>query len=145
MLAIDEQLLEIDEAIDDVAQTFFTLDSVKSYLEIKQEFLADSALQEKIVHFQELKQSYEENKDYLAFRPEVRELRRQLIKEKRILDMNEKVSRLRQSEVEVQEILAELSQKVSSAISSTIFVDTGLPLAPHKSHHHCRGKEKRDV
>ena len=30
MLAIDEQLLEIDEAIDDVAQTF-TLDSVKSY------------------------------------------------------------------------------------------------------------------
>ena len=50
MLAIDEQLLEIDEAIDDVAQTFFTLDSVKSYLEIKQEFLADSALQEKIAH-----------------------------------------------------------------------------------------------
>jgi len=145
MLAIDEQLLEIDEAIDDVAQTFFTLDSVKSYLEIKREFLADSALQEKIAHFQELKQSYEENKDYLAFRPEVRELRRQLIKEKRILDMNEKVSRLRQSEVEVQEILAELSQKVSSAISPTIFVDTGLPLAPHKSHHHCRGKEKRDV
>lgn len=145
MLAIDEQLLEIDEAIDDVAQTFFTLDSVKSYLEIKQEFLADSALQKKIAHFQELKQSYEENKDYLAFRPEVRELRRQLIKEKRILDMNEKVSRLRQSEVEVQEILAELSQKVSFAISPTIFVDTGLPLAPHKSHHHCRGKEKRDV
>ena len=102
MLTIDEQLFDIDEAIDEVAA---------------------------------------------AFRSEVAEIRRQLFKEKRGIDINEKVSQLRQSEVAVQKNLAELSQKISSTISSDIFVETGLPLAPHKSHYgNCsKGGRKKHV
>ena len=40
----EEELIE--EKVSVEAGTDFVLDSVKSYLEIKQEFLADSALQE---------------------------------------------------------------------------------------------------
>ncbi|SDO42943.1 Cell fate regulator YlbF, YheA/YmcA/DUF963 family (controls sporulation, competence, biofilm development) [Streptococcus equinus] len=146
MLAIDEQLFEIDEAIDEVAQAFLALDSVKSYLAIQKTFLADKALQGRISHFQALKQSYEEVKDYAAFRPEVKDLRHQLLEEKRALDLDQTVSLLRQNEVAVQKILAELTQEISSVISPMIFVDTGLPLAPHKSHHqHCSKGGKRDV
>lgn len=50
------------------------------------------------------------------------------------------MSALRQSEVAVQKILAELTQDISSVISSAIFVDTGLPLAAHSSHHQCHHK-----
>ena len=110
--------------------------------------MADTMLQEKIMHFQALKQSYEDAKPYAAFRPELTEIRHQLLKEKRAIDINEKVSQLRQSEVAVQKILAELSQKISSAISSDIFVDTGLPLAPHKLLHHgncSKGGRKKHV
>ena len=133
MLAIDEQLFEIDEAIDEVAQAFLELDSVKSYLAIQKAFLADTALQARISHFQALKQSYEEVKDYAAFRPEVKDLRRQLLEEKRALDLDQTVSLLRQNEVAVQKILAELTKEISLVISPTIFVDTGLPLAPARS------------
>ena len=57
MLAIDEHLFEIDEAIDEVAKAFLALDDVQAYLEIKKIFLADAALQESISEFQDLKQS----------------------------------------------------------------------------------------
>ena len=46
MLAIDQQLLEIDEAIDDVAQTFFTLDSGAFIL-----VLAIYFAKKRIIHF----------------------------------------------------------------------------------------------
>lgn len=147
MLTIDEQLFDIDEAIDEVAASFLELESVKNYRKAREVFLADTVLQEKIMHFQALKQSYEDVKSYAAFRSEVAEIRRQLFKEKRGIDINEKVSQLRQSEVAVQKNLAELSQKISSAISSDIFVETGLPLAPHKSHYgNCsKGGRKKHV
>lgn len=146
MLAIDEHLFEIDEAIDEVVKAFLALDDVQAYLEIKKIFLADAALQESISEFQDLKQSYEEVKEYAVFRPEVKEICRQLLQKKRELDLNRTVSLLRQNEVAVQTILAELTQEISSVISPTIFVDTGLPLAPHKSHHqNCSKGEKRDV
>ena len=147
MLTIDEQLFDIDEAIDEVAASFLELESVKNYRKAREVFLADTVLQEKIMHFQALKQSYEDVKSYAAFRSEVAEIRRQLFKEKRGIDINEKVSQLRQSEVAVQKNLAKLSQKISSTISSDIFVETGLPLAPHKSHYgNCsKGGRKKHV
>lgn len=119
MLTIDEQLFDIDEAIDEVAASFLELESVKNYRKAREVFLADTVLQEKIMHFQALKQSYEDVKSYAAFR----------------------------SEVAVQKNLAELSQKISSTISSDIFVETGLPLAPHKSHYgNCsKGGRKKHV
>lgn len=145
MLAIDEHLFEIDEAIDEVAKAFLALDAVQVYLEIKKIFLADTVLQESISEFQDLKQSYEEVKDYAAFRSEVKEIRRQLLQKKRELDLNRTVSVLRQNEVAVQTILAELTQEISSVISPTIFVDTGLPLAPHKSHIRIVVREEREM
>ena len=129
MLTIDDQLLAIDDAIDEVVAAFLALDSVQDYLAVRQVFLSDKALQEDIAVFQALRQEYEAVETYAAFRPEVKTLRRQLVQTKRTIDMHEKMSALRQSEVAVQKILAELTQDISSVISSAIFVDTGLPLA----------------
>ena len=76
MLTIDEQLFDIDEAIDEVAASFLELESVKNYRKAREVFLADT-----------------------------------------------------------------------STISSDIFVETGLPLAPHKSHYgNCsKGGRKKHV
>lgn len=140
MLTIDDQLLAIDDAIDEVVAAFLALNSVQDYLAVRQVFLSDKALQEDIAVFQALRQEYEAVEAYAAFRPEVKTLRRQLVQTKRTIDMHEKMSALRQSEVAVQKILAELTQDISSVISSAIFVDTGLPLAAHSSHHQCHHK-----
>ena len=90
MLTIDEQLFDIDEAIDEVVASFLELESVKDYRKAREVFLADTMLQEKIMHFQALKQSYEDAKPYAAFRPEVAEMRHQLLRKKEPLTSTKK-------------------------------------------------------
>ena len=58
-----------------------------------------------------------------------------MFEKKRQLDLNEKVIALRRAEVDLQEVLAKIAQKIAESVSSDVFVDTGLPLAPHKPPH----------
>ena len=135
MLNIDEQLLDVDDAIEELLIALFELETVKNFKKSKEQFLLDESLQKDIQKFQELQNQYEEIKEFEAFRPEVKEVKRRLFQQKRLLDINEKVILLRQNEVAVQEILASLSQAIAASISKDIFVDTGLPLASHKPVH----------
>ena len=141
MLLINNQLFEIEDAIDDVIKHFLELEIVKSYRLAKNAVLSDNELQSKIVRFQEIKSVYDDQKDYIAFRPEVKKIRREMFQQKRAIDLNEKMIDLRRKEVDLQKTLAEISQKISSVVSGNIFVDTGLPLASHKEHH---GKGRGD-
>jgi cell fate (sporulation/competence/biofilm development) regulator YlbF (YheA/YmcA/DUF963 family) len=141
MLLINNQLFEIEDAIDDVIKNFLELEIVKSYQLAKNAVLSDNELQSKIVRFQEIKSVYDDQKDYIAFRPEVKKIRREMFQQKRAIDLNEKMIDLRRKEVDLQKTLAEISQKISSVVSGNIFVDTGLPLASHKEHH---GKGRGD-
>ncbi len=74
-------------------------------------------------------------KEYEAFRPDVRELKRQVLRMKRQIDLNEVVIAYRHAEFDLQTILANLGEEIAQAVSGQIFIDTGLPLAPHKPHH----------
>ncbi len=51
---------------------------------------------------------------------------------KRQIDLNEVVIGYRQAGVRFTDCLANLGEEF---VSSQIFIDTGLPLAPHKPHH----------
>jgi hypothetical protein len=62
-------------------------------------------------------------------------LKRQVLRMKRQIDLNEVIIGYRQAEFDLQIILASLGEEVAQAISNQIFIDTGLPLAPHKPHH----------
>ncbi len=135
MLKIDDQLLAIDDALDTLAAAFLELERVKVYKAAKEIFLADEELQQKISDFQLLKEDYDRQKAFGKYRPEVAQLRKKVVSQKRQLDLNDKVVALRRAEVDLQAILAEISQKIAAAVSPDIFVDTGLPLAPHKPPH----------
>ena len=101
----------------------------------RQKFENDRELQEQLFAFQELKDSYDTAKEYEAFRPDVRELKRQVLRMKRQIDLNEVVIGYRQAEFDLQTILANLGEEIAQAVSDQIFIDSGLPLAPHKPHH----------
>ena len=62
-------------------------------------------------------------------------MKRQVLRMKRQIDLNEVVIAYRQAELDLQAIMASLSQDIAQAVSDQIFIDTGLPLAPHKPHH----------
>ncbi len=135
MLIINEELLAIDQAIECLVSYFLKLPEVENYRLKRQKFENDRELQGQLFAFQELKDSYEEVKEYAAFRPDVRELKRQMLRMKRQIDLNEVVVSYRQAEFDLQTILATLGEDIAQAVSDQIFIDTGLPLAPHKPHH----------
>ena len=135
MLIINEELLAIDQAIECLVSYFQMLPEVDAYRLSRQQFENDRELQKQLIEFKELKDSYEEVKEYAAFRPDVRELKRQMLRMKRQIDLNEVVIGYRQAEFDLQTILANLGEEIAQAVSGQIFIDTGLPLAPHKPHH----------
>ena len=97
---------------------------------INEELLAiDQAIECLVSYFLKLPEAYE------AFRPDVRELKRQVLRMKRQIDLNEVVIAYRHAEFDLQTILANLGEEIAQAVSGQIFIDTGLPLAPHKPHH----------
>lgn len=135
MLRINQELLEIEQAIDELVTCFLQLEEVDRYKKVKLAVESNQELQDLIKIFQEKQADFQEVKDYAQFRPEVGDLRRQVYQLKRQIDLNKDVVQLRQAEVALQEILAHISQYLSQAVSEEIFVDTGLPLAAHKPHH----------
>ncbi|MDG6141977.1 YlbF family regulator [Lactococcus formosensis] len=124
MLIINEQLFEIDDLIDEVIKDFLNLPEVNAYRALKKVFEEDEDLQSKL-------QLLTDNQDYIAFRPELVQLRKELL-------LNEKVYQLRVAENDLQELLSELTKDITSAISEHIFVDENLPLkggSRHGRHH----------
>ncbi|MEY8700524.1 YlbF family regulator [Streptococcus ferus] len=149
MLEINDQFFAIEAATERLLKELLKQPEVEVYRQAKKRFETDQALQADIAAFQALQVEFDSQKDYLAFRPEIKAQRRQLLTQKRHLDLNDKVLALRQAEVAVQEILAQISSRLAETVSAAIFVDTGLPLAPHKPpHQKGRGnniKEKENV
>lgn len=135
MLIINEELLAIDQAIDSLVLHFLRLPEVENYRLKRQKFENARELQELLLEFQELKDSYDTVKEYEAFRPDVRELKRQVLRMKRQIDLHEVIIGYRQAEFDLQTILANLGEEIAQAVSDQIFIDSGLPLAPHKPHH----------
>lgn len=134
MLIIDEELLAIDQAIDSLILHFLGLPEVEDYRLKRQKFEKDRGLQKQLLEFQELREIYEEAQKYEAYRSDVRDLKRQILRIKRQIDLNEVVIAYRQAELDLQTIMASLGKDLAQAVSDQIFMDTGLPLAPPTSH-----------
>lgn len=98
MLIINEELLAIDQAIDNLVLHFLRLPEVENYRLKQQRFKNARELQELLLEFQELKESYDKAKGYEAFRADVRDLKRQVLRMKRQIDLNEVVIGYRQAE-----------------------------------------------
>ena len=79
MLSINQELYEIDDAIDEVVRAFLKLPVVQEYRQTRLAFLQSEDIQAAISDFQNCQEQYEEVKEFLAFRPDVVQLRRQLL------------------------------------------------------------------
>lgn len=145
MLEINEELLAIDDAVDHLAKLVLASPQAKTYQLAKTKVLADQDLQIQLARFRDLQESYEEQKEFAKYRPEVVGLRRQVLQLKRQIDLTQTMQDFRAAEVALQEVLAGITEQLAQTISPDIFVDTGLPLAPHhRQHGHGRGQNIRE-
>ncbi|MGT2887747.1 YlbF family regulator [Streptococcus didelphis] len=130
MLVINEELLAIEEAIDDLVSDLKSTEEYQTYQRLAKQVENDSKLQVAIAQFQQMSEAYASQSQFVRFRPEIRSLKKALLMAKKDLDLNPQISALRVAEVNLQKLLAHVSEELARSISSHIFVDTGLPLAP---------------
>ena len=133
MLIINEELLAIDQAIDSLVLHFLRLPEVENYRLKRQKLENTRELQELLLEFQELKESYDKAKEYESFRPDVRDLKRQVLRMKRQIDLNEVIIGYRQAEFDLQIILASLGEEVAQAAPpvTLFFVQSRLLTSAH--------------
>ncbi|GBG96060.1 YlbF family regulator [Lactococcus termiticola] len=126
MLIIDENLMAIDEKLDELVASLLEHEpEVEAYRLARRAFLEDAELQAQL-------QLLEEQADYIAFRPELKKLQKELM-------VNEKVYQLRLAENDLQRLLSELAKGLAGAISEDILIDENIPLARggrHARHGH---------
>lgn len=145
MLKINQELLAIDDAIDQVVKKLMERPETKRYQALKTQFDQDAHLSQLRSEFLALKEDYERVEAYTSYRPEIAQMKRALLQKKRELDLDEITQQLRQSEHDLQSLLARVTQDISQAIDQDIFVDTGLPFAPSKRPHgHQPGQNIRE-
>ena len=123
MLIIDENLVEIDDLLEKIMDSFLEFPEIKLYQKAKADFMADETLQNQL-------KVLNDNSDYISFRPELKTLQHEI-------NTNEKVYALRLAENDVQQILTDLTKKITKSISEQIYVDENLPLkgGKHGRHH----------
>ncbi|KGR72375.1 YlbF family regulator [Streptococcus phocae subsp. salmonis] len=147
MLVIDENLMGIEELIDHLIEDLKRTSQYQSYITAKCAFEKDEILQKQLVTFQALVEEHEAMKECLGCRPEGKALRQEFLRQKKQIDLHPLVIDLRLAQVDLQTILADITQEIASAVSQDIFVDTDLPLAakkaPHPSGPYQNIKEKR--
>ncbi|VTS18678.1 YlbF family regulator [Streptococcus pseudoporcinus] len=132
MLVINEDLFAIEDAIDYLIEDIKKTEEFQTYLKVYNEFEQDQQLQYDIEQFQRSLTALSDQKDYLRYRPGSKSLNKEILRQKRELDLHPKVVVLRIAEVDLQTILAEIAESIAETVSSTIFIDTGLPLAERR-------------
>ncbi|MCI5870795.1 YlbF family regulator [Streptococcus sp.] len=135
MLEINQELIEIDDAIDALVASILETKEVKNYKKVKTRFQENTSLQEKLQLFSTLNQDFENQKAYLPYREDLKVLKKEWLLQKRQLDLDPLVQEMRQAEHDLQVLLSTVSHYLAKSVSEDIFVDEALPLSPHRRPH----------
>lgn len=124
MLIVNEDLMDLEDLTGKLTSEILLNPVFDRYKAAKLAVKNDNELQKKLSNLTE-------NEEYVAFRPELRQLQKEVL-------MNEKIYALKIAENDVQEFLSDLTKKLVKSISEHIEVDENLPFSKggkHGKHH----------
>lgn len=136
---INEELIALDEKVDELLANIVHSDTFQQYIKAQDALNQDNDLQKDILEFQHKKNHFEEVERFGTYLPEYKQIRRELQRAKRKMDMQPQMIAYRQSETALQGILDEICLEMSTVISDDIKVDAGNPFFIHQNHHGCGG------
>lgn len=136
---INEELIALDEKVDELLANIVHSDTFHQYIKAQEALNCDNDLQKDILDFQHKKAHFEEIERFGAYMPEFKQIRRELQRTKRKMDMQPQMIAYRQSETALQGILDEICLEMSTVISDDIKVDAGNPFFIRQNHQGCGG------
>jgi cell fate (sporulation/competence/biofilm development) regulator YlbF (YheA/YmcA/DUF963 family) len=121
MLIINDALFEMEDMADKIS------DVIRDSKEMRALEEARAAL-ENDLDLQGMLRTLEDNADYIAFRPELREMQKSVL-------TNPKVYAVKLAENDLQALLTDVTKRLAGRISKEIFVPDHTPLGNNNPHH----------
>lgn len=136
MYITDEWVERLDH-IDKLSQMIRQSTLFYEYKQSKRAIEEDGQLQQQIAQFIQMKERYEEVQRFGRYHPDFDTVTKEIRKQKRILDKNQKVARFQRAEEEMQLLLDEMTVKIAAAVSPAVKVDSGNPFFQQSSVQSC--------
>lgn len=128
-----EEWLDILEASDALAAQIVQSDLAQRYFNAKRAVYEDEQLVQHIEQFLNMKERYEEVQRFGKYHPDYREVMTAVRKQKRALDLNEKIGNYRLAETKLQEMLDLVGYTLAQAVSDNVAVDSSNPFFETRS------------
>lgn len=140
MLIYNEKIAALDSLIDELICEIKTSDIFNQLKIANHIFLSDIALQNAIKEFEIKRDFFLEQEEYMKYRPELKDIKLELIQCKRKLDLNPKTIDLKLSENDFQELLDNVVEKITDCFSDNIQIDSSHPIHHFKKGGNHHGK-----
>jgi len=126
MMMTSEWAFILDEA-DALSSMILNSELVHNYRKAHHAVYSDQVLVEKIAAFNRMKEQYEDVQRFGKYHPDYHKITKEIRKQKRELDLNEKVANLRLVENQLQDMLDEISLIIGKSVSEAVKVPVSNP------------------
>ncbi|MDR1521947.1 MAG: YlbF family regulator [Streptococcaceae bacterium] len=146
-MVITENLFAIEEKVKELAYLIALSDQAKKYRLASRKYLEN---RKATLLEQKLRSAYDAFLQVQKYNPhtqDYKEKKHAFYHAKRAFDLYESVADLRLAQMDMQNILDEISKKIASKVSKKIVVKTGNPFSEYKSklscQNHCLHQKER--
>lgn len=122
----------LDEA-DQLSSMILSSDLAKNLQEAHRQVYSDELLVKQIAAFNKMKEQYEEVQRFGKYHPDYHTVMKKIRQQKRSLDENEKIARLKLAENDFQQLLDEVSLIIGKSVSEAVKVPVNNPLSASNS------------
>ena len=116
----------LDEA-DDLSAMILSSEQAEALRTASQAVYEDEALTMQIAQFQRMKEQYEDVQRFGKYHPDYHTIMKKIREQKRALDLNEKVAKLKLAENDYQDLLDEVSMIIGKSVSEAVKVPVSNP------------------
>lgn len=126
-------LIEIISASESLSEDIRNSEIAKEYFEKKAQLASCKDAQELIKNFNKNKIRFDEAERFGKYYPDYDLIVKETLKSKKEMDMHDAVMNFKKCETQFLEMLTEISQIISSAVSDNIEVPSATPLSKKKN------------
>ncbi|WP_280769105.1 YlbF family regulator [Salipaludibacillus daqingensis] len=117
----------------DFSETILSSDVFNEYIVVKKKVQRSSEAQDMLLHFQGLKDQYEEVQRFGKYHPDFHKITAEVREYKRKLDTHPLIAEFKAKEKELEDLLNEVCQIIAHAVSPQIKVPSGNPFFDQSS------------
>jgi len=126
-MIINSDWIYILDATDELNEMILHSKQVIALREAREDVYKDALLVEQIKEFNKIKEHYEDVQRFGKYHPDYQVIMKKIREQKRAIDLNEKVAKLKLAENDFQDLLDQVSLIVGKSVSDAVKVPVSNP------------------